>query len=105
MLAASAVAKIDPAQAGAVLDVLTSALNSDDAPLQGAAVDELGALGKHAEPALTALFGLLGGDCAAVKATAGEAIWRITGDRSPAKRVGQELLRSQDWLYRRVGGA
>jgi hypothetical protein len=38
-----------------------------------------------------------------VKATAGEANWRITGDPSPAERVGEELLRSEDWLDRRVG--
>jgi hypothetical protein len=59
VLAASAVARIDPTLTSAVLDVLITALNSDDAPLQGAAADELGALGKHAEPALPALFGRL----------------------------------------------
>jgi hypothetical protein len=63
---AAAVAKIDPAQTSAVLDVLIRALSSDDAPLQGAAADELGSLGKHAELTLPALFRLLGDDCAAV---------------------------------------
>ena len=62
VLAAAAVAKIDPAQTGAVIPVLISALKSDDAPLQGAAADEQGALGKHAEPALPDLFGLLTDD-------------------------------------------
>ena len=102
-LAASAVAKIDPAQTSAVLHVLITALNSDDAPLQGAVTDELGVLGKHAEPALPAPFGLLTDGCAAVKATAAEAVWRITGDRGPAKRVREVILRSEDRLYRRVG--
>jgi len=60
VLAASAVSRIDPAQTGAVIPVLINALKSDDAPLQGAAADELGALGKHAEPALPALSRLLG---------------------------------------------
>ena len=95
VLAAAAVAKIDPAQTGAVIPVLISALKSDDAPLQGAAADELGALGKHAEPALPALFGLLTDDCAAVRSTAAEAICRITGDRMPAKQVGRALLQEQ----------
>jgi HEAT repeat protein len=45
VLAASAVSRIDPAQTGAVIPVLINALKSDDAPLQGAAADELGALG------------------------------------------------------------
>ena len=67
VLAAAAVAKIDPAQTGAVIPVLINALKSDDAPLVGAAADELGALGTHAEPALPALFGLLRDDCAAVQ--------------------------------------
>ena len=60
LLAASAVSRINPAQTGAVIPVLINALKSDDAPLQGAAADELGALGKHAEPALPALSRLLG---------------------------------------------
>lgn len=104
VLAVAAVARIDPAQTGAVLTVLVSALKSDDLPLVGASADELGALGKHAEPALPALFGLLTDDCAAVRSTAAEAIWRITGDQSPAERVGGELFRSTDWLDRQVGG-
>ena len=104
VMAAAAVAKIDPAQTSAVLDVLIRALSSDDAPLQGASADELGALGKHAEPVLHALFGLLGDDCAAVRSTASQAIYRITGDRTPAKQVGRALLKSEDWLDREVGG-
>jgi HEAT repeat protein len=105
VMAATAVAKIDPAQTGAVIPVLINALNSHDAPLQGASADELGSLGKHAEPALPALFGLLTDDCAAVRATAGEAIWMITGDRTPGRQVGRALLRSEDWLDRQVGGS
>jgi len=104
-MAAAAVAKIDPSQTGAVIPVFINALNSHDAPLQHAAADELGALGKHAEPALPALFGLLNDDCAAVRSTAAEAIWKITGDRTPAVRVGRALLRSRDWLDRRLGGS
>src|SRR5208337_5442056 len=73
VMAAAAVAKIDPAQTGAVIPALVNALNSDDAPLQGAAADELGALGKHAEPALPVLLKLLGDDCAAVRTTAAQA--------------------------------
>ncbi len=53
MLAAGTIANIDPAQTGTVLPVLISALNSDDAPLVGAAADELAALGMHGEPVLT----------------------------------------------------
>jgi len=87
------------------LPVLIDALNSDDAPLQGATADELGALGKHAEPALPALYDSLADDCAAVRSTAAEAIWRITGDRTPAEQVGHELLRGKDWLDRQVGGS
>jgi len=104
VLAAAAVAKIDPAQTGAVIPVLISALNSDDAPLQGAAADEQAVLGKHAEPALPALFALLGDNCAAVRSTAAQAICRITGNRMPAEQVGRSLLRSEDWLDRQVGG-
>src|SRR5271157_3421241 len=98
VLAAAAVAKIDPAQTGAVISVLISALKSGDAPLRGAAADELGSLGKHAEPALPALYDSLADDCAPVRSTAAEAIWRITGDRAVAEQVGHELLRSEDWL-------
>gem|GEM_PF-5302555 len=105
VMAAAAVAKIDPAQTGAVIPVLLSALNSDDSPLQGAAADELGSLGKLAEPALPALFNLLGDDCAAVRSTAAEAIWKITGDRTPARQVGRALLRSKNRLDRQVGGS
>jgi len=105
VMAAAAVAKIDPAQTSAVIPVLVNALNSDDAPLQGAAADELGALGKHAKPALPDLFKLLTEDCAAVRSTAAEAIWRITGDRMPAKQVGRALLRRKGWLDRQVGGS
>ena len=105
VMAAGAVAKIDPAQTNAVIPIFIDALNSDDAPLQGAAADELGALGKHAEPALPDLFRLLTDDCAAVRSTAAQAIWRITGDRMPAKQVGRELLRSEDWLDQEVGGS
>src|SRR5271166_3753064 len=105
VMAAAAIAKIDPSQTGAVFPVLISALNSDDAPLQGAAADEQGALGKHAEPALPALFGLLTDDCAAVRSTAAEAIWKITGDRTPASQVGRNLVRSENWLDRQVGGS
>ena len=104
VMAAAAVGRIDPAQTVAVIPILIDALNSDDAPLQGAAADELGSLGKHAEPALPALFRLLEDDCAAVRSTAAEAIWRITGDRTPANQVGRVLLRSKDWLDRQVGG-
>jgi HEAT repeats len=68
VMAAGAVAKIDPTQTGALIPILVNALKNGDAPLVGAAADELGALGKHAEPALPALFGLLGDDCAAVRA-------------------------------------
>ena len=96
---AAAVAKIDPAQTGAVIPVLINALNSHDAPLVGASADELGALGKHAEPALPALFGLLGDNCAAVRSTAAQAIWKITGNRMPAEQVGRELLNSE--VFRR----
>ncbi len=105
VMAAAAVSKIDPNHTGAVISVLANALNSDDAPIQGAAADELGALGKQAESALPALFNLLGDDCAAVRSTAAQAIWKITGDRRPAERVGRELLRSEDWLTRQVGGS
>ncbi len=104
VMAAGAVGRIDPSQIAAVLDVLIRALESDDLPLVGAAADELGTLGKHAEPALPALFGLVTDDCAAVKATAAEAIWRITGNRMPARQVGGAVLRSEDWLDRQVGG-
>ena len=105
VLAAAAVARIDPAQTGAVIPVLINALKSDDAPLQGAAADELGALGKHAEPALPALFGLLTDDCAAVRSTAARSdLPKITGDRTPARQVGRELLWSRDLLDRQVGG-
>src|SRR5208337_2602697 len=104
-MAAAAVAKIDPAQTGPVIPALVNALNSDDAPLQGAAADELGALGNHAEPALPVLLKLLGDDCAAVRTTAAQAIWQITGDRTPAKQVGLALLRSEDWLDRQIGGS
>ena len=104
VMAAAAVARIDPAQTGAVIPVLINALKSDDAPLQGAAADEQGALGKHAEPALPALFGLLRDNCAAVRSTAAQAICRITGNRMPAEQVGRSLLRSEDWLDRQVGG-
>jgi HEAT repeat protein len=89
VMAASSVAKIEPAQTGSVIPVLINALKSDDAPLQGAAAGELRALGKHAEPALPALFGLLTDDCAAVRSTAAESIWKITGDRTPARQVGR----------------
>ena len=105
VLAAAAVARIDPAQTGAVLTVLVSALKSDDSPLVGASADELGALGKHAEPPVPYLFGLLTDDCAAVRSTAAQAIWRITGDRTPAKQVGRKLVRSENWLDRQVGGS
>jgi HEAT repeat protein len=105
MAAAAAVAKIEPAQTGSVIPVLINALKSNDAPLQGAAASELGALGTQAEPALPALFGLLTDDCAAVKATAAQAIWKITGDRTPGRQVGRELLSSKDWLDRQVGGS
>ena len=104
MMAAGAIARIDPTQTGAVIPVLINALNSDDAPLVGASADELGALGKHAEPALPDLFGLLTDDCAAVKSTSAEGIWKITGDRTPARQVGRELLWSRDLLDRQVGG-
>jgi hypothetical protein len=57
VLASGAIARIDAGQTIAVIHVLIDAVNSDDAPLQGAAADELGLLGKHAEPALPALFG------------------------------------------------
>ena len=40
------------------------------------------------------------GDCAAVRSTATEAIWKITGDRTPAKQVGRALLRSKHWSAR-----
>jgi HEAT repeat protein len=103
VMAAAAVGRIDPAQTGAVMPVLINALKSHDALLVGAAADELGKLGKHVKPALPALFGLLTDDCAAVRSTAAEAIWRITGDRMPAKQVGRALLRSKDWLDRQVG--
>ena len=105
VLAAAAIAKIDPSQTGAVLPVLINALKSDDAPLQGAAADEQGALGKHAETAMPALFGLLRDNCAAVRSTAAQAICRITGNRMPAEQVGRSLLRSEDWLDRQAGGA
>ena len=105
VMAAAAIAKIDPSQTGAVIPVLVNALKSDDPPLVGAATDELGALGKHAKPALPALFRLLTDDSAAVKSTAAEAIWKITGDRTAAERVGRELLRSEDWLDWQVGGS
>jgi HEAT repeat protein len=105
VLAAAAVAKIDPAQTGAVIPVLINALKSHDAPLVGASADELGALGKYAEPALPDFFGLLGDDCAAVRSTAAQAICRITGNRMPAEQVGRSLLRSEDWLDRQAGGA
>src|SRR5271157_604493 len=104
VLAAAAVARIDPAQTGAVLSVLVNALNSDDSPLVGASADELGALGKHAEPPVPYLFGLLTDDCAAVRSTAAQAICRITGNRMPAEQVGRSLLRSEDWLDCQVGG-
>ena len=104
VLAVAAVARIDPTQTGAVIPVLINALNSDDAPLVGASADELGALGKHAEPALPDLFGLLTDDCAAVRSTSAEGIWKITGDRTPARQVGRELLWSRDLLDRQVGG-
>ena len=39
VMAAAAVAKIEPAQTGSVIPVLISALKSGDAPLQGAAAD------------------------------------------------------------------
>src|SRR5208283_4300607 len=103
-MAAASVAKIDPAQTGAVIHVFINALKSDDALLVGASADELGALGRHAEPALPALFGLLTDDCAAVRSTAAQAICRITGNRMPAEQVGRALLRSEDWLDRQVGG-
>ncbi len=103
--AAAAVAKIDPSQTGAVLSVLLEALNSDDATSQGAAADELGAIGKHAEPALAALFGLLNDDRAAVQSTGAQAIRRITGERTPARQVGRALLRSRDWLDRQIEGS
>ena len=83
--------------------MLIKALKSDDGPTLSVAVYDLGALGYLAEPALPELFRLLGEDCAGMKADAGEAIWRITGDRGPAERVGSELLRSEDWLDRVVG--
>jgi len=103
VMAAAVVTKIDPAQTGAVLDALINGLKSGDAPLVGATADELGALGKHAKPALPDLFRLLTDDCAAVRSTAAQAIWRITGDRTAAERVGRELLRSEEWLDRKVG--
>ena|SRR5208337_2722835 len=104
VMAAAAVGRIDPAQTGAVMPVLINALKSHDALLVGAAADELGKLGKHVKPALSDLFRLLTDDCAAVKATAAEAIWKITGDRTPARQVERALLRSEDWLDRQVGG-
>src|SRR5271166_5147367 len=104
VMAAAAVGRIDPAQTGIVLPFLINGLKSHDAPLQGATADELGSLGKHAEPALPSLFRLLADDCAAVRSTAAQAIWRITGDRTPANQVGRVLLRSKDWLDRQVGG-
>ena len=103
VIAAEAVTKIDLAQTSVYLEVLIKALRSDDGPILSFAVCDLGALGKLAEPALPELFRLLGDDCAGVKADAGEAIWRITGDRGPAEQVGHELLRSEDWLDRKVG--
>jgi len=103
VMAAAAVAKIDPSQTGAVIPVLVNALNSDDAPLVGAAADKLGSLGKQAESAVRDLFNLLGDDCAAVRSTAAQAIWKITGDRTPGRKVGRELLSSKDWLDRQVG--
>ena len=104
VLAAAAVGRIDPAQTNAVIPIFIDALNSDDAPLQGAATDELGSLGKHAEPVLPALFGLLRDNCAAVRSTAAQAIWKITGDRTPGRQEERALLRSEDWLDRQVGG-
>jgi len=82
-------------------------MTSDEYPAYATAIaaDELGALGKHAEPALPALFELLWDDCAAVRSTAAQSIWRITGDRMPAKQVGRALRRSKDWLDRQVGGS
>ena len=103
VIAAEAVTKIDPAQTGVFVDVLIKALNIDEGPIQSVAVCDLGALGKLAEPALPELFRLLGDDCAGMKADAGEAIWRITGDRTPAERVRHELLHTKDWLDRMVG--
>ena len=103
VIAAEAVTKIDPAQTSVYLEVLIKALSSDDGLILSFAVWDVGALGKLAEPALRELFRLLGDDCAGVKSDAAEAIWRITGDRGPAERVGHELLRSEDWLDRMVG--
>ena len=104
VIAAEAVTKIDPTQTSVYLEVLIKALSSDDGPTLSVAVCDGEAVGKYAEPALPELFRLLGDDCVGVKADAAEAIWRITGDRGPAKRAAHELLRSQDWLDRNVGG-
>jgi hypothetical protein len=37
------------------------------------------------------------------RSAAAEAIWRITGDRSPARQVGRGLLGNEDWFDRQSG--
>jgi HEAT repeat protein len=103
VIAAEAISKINPSQTGVYLEVLIKSLSSGDLPTLSFAIYDLGALGKLAETALPELFRLLSDDCAGVKADAAEAIWRITGNRSPAERVGHGLLRSEDWLDRMIG--
>jgi HEAT repeats len=105
VMAAGSVAKIDPAQTRALVPVLINALNSDDAPIQGAAADEPWALGGQVKLALPALFGLFTDDAPPFGLPATQAIWKITGDRTPAKLVVRYLLRSKDWLDRQVGGS
>jgi hypothetical protein len=49
-------------------------------------------LAEYAKPALPVLFEQLTDDCAAVRSTSVQAIWRITGDRTPARQAGRAFL-------------
>jgi len=82
---------------------LVGRLFDEPCPIRAAAVEALGELGPAASGALPALRHCLDDDVESVRCEAAVAIWKITGDLTPAVLVGVELLAHEDWSVRCVG--
>jgi HEAT repeat protein len=100
VIGAATILKIDPSQVGSLLPVLNDGLQCEPCPVRSAAAEALGDLGPAAMSALPALQKCLEDQVASIRCEAAVAIWKITGDPSPAVQNGVELLNDPDWMIR-----
>jgi HEAT repeat protein len=85
------------------VDELVGRLFDEPCTVRAAAAEALGGMGPAATGALPALRHFLDDDVESIRCEAAVAIWKITGDVTPAMQVGVELLAHEDWTIRCLG--